>query len=87
MGLLSPKNVVLGILIGYPATEVDLLIPSGPRFESWWAHHFKLLQGWDLRTATDRLSVKPIGPSVQKVTVRRQNRRGSSEWKSRTVKE
>jgi hypothetical protein len=38
MGLLSLKNVVLGILIGYPATEVDLLIPSGPRFESWWAH-------------------------------------------------
>ena len=28
MDLLSPKNVVLGILIGYPATEVDLLIPS-----------------------------------------------------------
>jgi hypothetical protein len=29
MGLLSPKIVVLGILSGYPATEVDLLIPSG----------------------------------------------------------
>ena len=39
MGLLSPKYVVLGILCGYPATEVGLLIPSGPRFESWWAHH------------------------------------------------
>jgi hypothetical protein len=34
MGLMSPKNVVLGILCGYPATEVDLLIPSGPWFES-----------------------------------------------------
>jgi hypothetical protein len=30
MGLMSPKHVVLGILIGYPATEVDLLIPSEP---------------------------------------------------------
>ena len=29
MGLMSPKYVVLGILCGYPATEVDLLIPSG----------------------------------------------------------
>jgi len=28
MGLMSPKHVVLGILNGYPATEVDLLIPS-----------------------------------------------------------
>jgi len=28
MGLMSPKIVVLGILCGYPATEVDLLIPS-----------------------------------------------------------
>jgi hypothetical protein len=26
MGLMSPKIVVLGILGGYPATEVDLLM-------------------------------------------------------------
>jgi hypothetical protein len=28
MGLMSPKKFVLGILCGYPATEVGLLIPS-----------------------------------------------------------
>jgi hypothetical protein len=42
MGLLSPKYVVLGILCGYPATEVDLLIPFLPareyRFESGLRH-------------------------------------------------
>jgi len=68
MGLLSPKNVVLGILIGYPATEVDLLIPSGPRFESWWAHQVKSLHQWSLFATEEQRSIEPIGPSVQKVT-------------------
>jgi hypothetical protein len=45
MGLMSPKHVVLGILSGYPATEVDLLIPSLPareyRFESCLRHQLE----------------------------------------------
>jgi hypothetical protein len=53
---MSPKIVVLGILCGYPATEVDLLIPSLPareyRFESCLRHQVSFLPG--VRVFRDR---------------------------------